>query len=154
MHAAAPQRFQLITADTFAGEETGDDGAGEDVLSALMRKSGVDQSRRFGAKDKAGEYSSIPGFPLSKDTLADDTRSIHSSSSRMPRSEMFSTYEAHYVNAQPHLYTAVNRDVSAGLSASAEAFRRMRGEGTVLSRDLWMPDENCLRFQPVSCWKP
>lgn len=144
-HAIAPQRFQSFTPENI-NEEGGEDG--EDVLSALMRKSGVDQSR-WGAN----RFSSVPGFPLSKDTLADDTRSIHSSSSRMPRSETYSTSEAQFVIAHaqsPKRGGNVGRgegqngdtSASAGLSASADAFRRMRGEGTVLSRDLWMPDEN------------
>lgn len=144
-HAIAPQRFQSFTPENI-NEEGGEDG--EDVLSALMRKSGVDQSR-WGAN----RFSSVPGFPLSKDTLADDTRSIHSSSSRMPRSETYSTSEAQFVIAHaqsPNRGGNAGRgeaqngvtSASAGLSASADAFRRMRGEGTVLSRDLWMPDEN------------
>lgn len=131
-HAIVPQRLQSFTPDDVNDDE--DDG--EDVLSALMRKSGVDQSRR-----KAAGFSSIPGFPLSKDTLADDTRSIHSSSSRMPRSETHSTSEAHFISAHSHAHGG-HVSTSSGLGASADAFRRMRGEGTVLSRDLWMPDES------------
>lgn len=123
-HAVAPRRFQSITTETL-------DEEGEDVLSTLMRKSGVDQSRK-----KAAHFSTVPGFPLSKDTLADDARSIHSASSRMPRSETQSTSEAHLVVAQ----RASNS--RGGLETSAEAFRRMRGEGTVLSKAFWMPDES------------
>jgi 1-phosphatidylinositol-3-phosphate 5-kinase len=108
---------------------------GEDVLTALMRRSGVDHTRA-----SAGRYTSIPGFPLSKDILADDNRSVHSASSRMPRSEVNSTSEAQYVVAHSHVHQ--RHHSRAGLGTSAEAFRRMRGEGAVLSKAFWMPDEN------------
>ena len=60
----------------------------------------------------AHNFSNIPGFPLSKDLLNDDTRSVTS---------------------VPSLYQAGNK------SGVSMIFRRLRGEG--LSRDYWMPDE-------------
>lgn len=162
--------------DTNGGRDEDED----DVLTELMRKSGVDNARIARSKAAAaaaaamaqhrgpgtnatasandGRISVIPGFPLSKETLADDTRSIHSSSSRRPRSEVNSEAHLVFAHAQGHHHQAFN-DASrgpagasvgagaaagggGGLSTSAEAFRRMRGEGAVLSRAFWMPDEN------------
>ncbi|CBQ67997.1 probable FAB1-phosphatidylinositol 3-phosphate 5-kinase [Sporisorium reilianum SRZ2] len=74
-------------------------------------------------------WSVIPGFPLSKDILADDTRSVRSSSTRLHRSD---TIEDNLANRS---------EAQIGLQTSADAIvRRMRGEG--LSRKFWMADEN------------
>lgn len=136
-HAVSRNRLQslAVSDDRSVAADDGEGEDGEDVLSALMRRSGVDHTR-----PSAGHYSSIPGFPLHKDLLADDTRSIHSTSSRMPRSEVNSTSEAHYVVA--HSYSNSKHHSSPGLGTSADAFRRMRGEGAVLSKAFWMPDQN------------
>ncbi|KAN0060472.1 Mitochondrial distribution and morphology protein 12 [Thecaphora frezii] len=104
------------------GELDGD--ASRDQLGSL-RSSGVDHSHWA-----AHGWSAIPGFPLSKDILADDARSIHSSSSRFPRSD--TVEEQHHYGSTPG---------KSGYQTSADAFiRRMRGEG--LSRKFWMADEN------------
>lgn len=136
-HAVSRNRLQSFAAsdDRSVAADDGEGEDGEDVLTALMRRSGVDHTRA-----SAGRYSSIPGFPLHKDLLADDTRSIHSSSSRMPRSEVNSTSEAQYIVAHSHANS--RHHSNAGLGTSADAFRRMRGEGAVLSKAFWMPDEN------------
>ena len=138
-HAVSRNRLQSLTTsdDRSVAADDGEAEDGEDVLTALMRRSGVDPTRA-----SAGAYSSIPGFPLHKETLADDTRSIHSTSSRMPRSEVNSTSEAQYVVAHSHSHVHQRHHSRAGLETSAEAFRRMRGEGAVLSKAFWMPDEN------------
>lgn len=136
-HAVSRNRIQsvAISDDRSVAANDGEVEDGEDVLTALMRRSGVDHTRA-----SAGRYTSIPGFPLSKDILADDNRSVHSSSSRMPRSEVNSTSEAQYIVAHSHIQE--RHHSRAGLGTSAEAFRRMRGEGAVLSKAFWMPDEN------------
>lgn len=136
-HAVSRVRIQslAVSDDRSVAADDGEGEDGEDVLTALMRRSGVDHTRA-----SAGRYSSIPGFPLHRDLLADDTRSIHSSSSRMPRSEVNSTSEAQYIVAHSHANS--RHHGNAGLGTSADAFRRMRGEGAVLSKAFWMPDEN------------
>ncbi|GAC99304.1 hypothetical protein PHSY_006905 [Pseudozyma hubeiensis SY62] len=74
-------------------------------------------------------WSAIPGFPLPKDILADDAKSILSSSTRLHRTD---TLEEHVMNRSA---------AQIGLQTSADAIdRRMRGEG--LSRKFWMADEN------------
>ncbi|KAJ9476592.1 1-phosphatidylinositol 3-phosphate 5-kinase [Pseudozyma hubeiensis] len=74
-------------------------------------------------------WSAIPGFPLPKDILADDAKSILSSSTRLHRTD---TLEEHVTNRSA---------AQIGLQTSADAIdRRMRGEG--LSRKFWMADEN------------
>lgn len=74
-------------------------------------------------------WSAIPGFPLSKDILADDTKSVRSTSTRLFRTD---TIEDHLTNRSA---------AQIGLKTSADAIdRRMRGEG--LSRKFWMADEN------------
>ncbi|UZJ53433.1 hypothetical protein CBS101457_002753 [Exobasidium rhododendri] len=137
-HAVSRNRLQsLSTSDARSMAENDDEGEdGEDVLTSLMRRSGVDHTRA-----SAGRYSSIPGFPLHKDTIGDDTRSVHSSSSRLPRSEINSTSEAQFIIAHSHAHQQ-RQSSRASLGTSAEAFRRMRGEGAVLSKNFWMPDEN------------
>ena len=101
-----------------------DPDASRDHLGAL-RNTAVDHSHWA-----AHGWSAIPGFPLSKDILADDARSIHSSSSRFPRSE--ANDEASFASLSA---------AQLGLQTSADAIiRRIRGEG--LSRKFWMADEN------------
>ncbi|PWZ01426.1 hypothetical protein BCV70DRAFT_198857 [Testicularia cyperi] len=76
-------------------------------------------------------WSVIPGFPLSKDILADDTRSLRSSSTRVLRINDLGGAED----------TPSRSAAQVGLQTSADAIvRRLRGEG--LSRKFWMADEN------------
>uniref|UniRef100_V5GKN1 1-phosphatidylinositol-3-phosphate 5-kinase n=1 Tax=Kalmanozyma brasiliensis (strain GHG001) TaxID=1365824 RepID=V5GKN1_KALBG len=103
-----------------------DPDSSRDTLSVLRGGSDGGFDRSHLAKHG---WSAIPGFPLSSDLLADDMRSIRSSSTRLPRSD---TMEDHLNNPSA---------AQAGLRTSADAIvRRMRGEG--LSRKFWMADEN------------
>lgn len=73
-------------------------------------------------------WTSIPGFPLSRDLLADDSQSIRSISSLKQGSEV--SAEQGYGDSS-----------STSLQTSAEAFRRltMKG-GAAQSKEWWMPD--------------
>lgn len=94
----------------------------------LMMRGGLDGAIDRSHLAKHG-WSAIPGFPLSKDILADDSKSVRSSSTRLHRSD---TIEDHLNNRSA---------AQVGLQTSADAIvRRMRGEG--LSRKFWMADEN------------
>ncbi|KAJ1030109.1 hypothetical protein NDA16_001022 [Ustilago loliicola] len=94
----------------------------------LMLRGGIDGAIDRSHLAKHG-WSAIPGFPLSKDILADDTKSVRSSSTRLHR---FETIDEHLTNRS---------EAQIGLQTSADAIvRRMRGEG--LSRKFWMADEN------------
>lgn len=92
-----------------------------------------------------GNWSSVPGFPLSKDLLADDSRSIHSVSSyRRPRSDsnpnLFTTGGLGFGNGNGN-DEDVPSAAKAGLQTSADAiYKRLRGEG--MSRKFWMADES------------
>ena len=80
-----------------------------------------DLSGSPGNQSIAHNFSNIPGFPLSKDLINDDARSVASVSS---------------------LYQAGNK------SGVSMIFRRLRGEG--LSRDYWMPDETAKQVSRYS----
>ncbi|EPQ28998.1 uncharacterized protein PFL1_03288 [Pseudozyma flocculosa PF-1] len=110
--------------DSVAADDGDLDGdASRDQLGSLHSRA-IDRSHWA-----AHGWSAIPGFPLSKDILADDARSVHSSSSRFPRSD---TLEELHVASTPS---------RTGFQTSADAIiRRMRGEG--LSKKFWMADEN------------
>lgn len=73
-------------------------------------------------------WSAIPGFPLSRDILADDAQSVRSSTSRRQGTEISGEH-------------AIGDSSSSSLQMSAEAFRRltMKG-GAAQSREWWMPD--------------
>lgn len=69
-------------------------------------------------------WTSIPGFPLSRELLADDTQSIRSSPSRATE------------DVRP-----TGKPI-ASLNASAESFRRLTLQGgAAASKEWWMPDE-------------
>ncbi|PWN52202.1 hypothetical protein IE53DRAFT_378351 [Violaceomyces palustris] len=108
-----------------------------DLPSAVVVGAGSRNSGAEGSFWAAHGWSTIPGFPLSKDILADDARSIHSSSSRRPRSDF---------NDDPSSSSSVAivtgpGSARAGLQTSADAImRRMKGDG--LSKKFWMADEN------------
>lgn len=94
----------------------------------FMLRGGIDGAIDRSHLAKYG-WSAIPGFPLSKDILADDTKSVRSSSTRLHRVD---TIDEHLTNRS---------EAQIGLQTSADAIvRRMRGEG--LSRKFWMADEN------------
>ena len=94
----------------------------------FMLRGGIDGAIDRSHLAKHG-WSAIPGFPLSKDILADDTKSVRSSSTRLHRVD---TIDEHLGNRS---------EAQIGLQTSADAIvRRMRGEG--LSRKFWMADEN------------
>ncbi|SPO21186.1 probable FAB1 - phosphatidylinositol 3-phosphate 5-kinase [Ustilago trichophora] len=103
-----------------------DPDSSRDTISML--RGGIDGAIDRSHLAKHG-WSAIPGFPLSKDILADDTKSVRSSSTRLHRVD---TIEEHITSRSA---------AQAGLQTSADAIvRRMRGEG--LSRKFWMADEN------------
>lgn len=109
----------------YADDGDVDADASKDTFSILRgaNESVIDRSHLA----KHG-WSAIPGFPLSKDILADDMRSLRSGSTRMPFSE--------YPEDLPTRSAA-----QAGLQTSADAIvHRMRGQS--LSRKFWMADEN------------
>ncbi|GAK62070.1 uncharacterized protein PAN0_001d0267 [Moesziomyces antarcticus] len=104
-----------------------DPDSSRDTLS-ILRAGGIDGTIDRSHLAKHG-WSAIPGFPLSKDILADDSKSIRSSSTRLHRSDTIEDQLSSRSAAQ------------IGLQTSADAIvRRMRGEG--LSRKFWMADEN------------
>ncbi len=104
-----------------------DPDSSRDTLSML--RGGIDSVIDRSHLAKHG-WSAIPGFPLSKDILADDTKSVRSSSTRLQRTD---TIEDHQLSSRSA--------AQVGLQTSADAVaRRMRGEG--LSRKFWMADEN------------
>ncbi|SNX81918.1 probable FAB1 - phosphatidylinositol 3-phosphate 5-kinase [Melanopsichium pennsylvanicum] len=94
----------------------------------LLLRGGIDGAIDRSHLAKYG-WSAIPGFPLSKDILADDAKSIRSSSTRLHRVDTIEDQMSSRSAAQ------------VGLQTSADAIvRRIRGEG--LSRKFWMADEN------------
>ncbi|GAC73824.1 hypothetical protein PANT_9d00288 [Moesziomyces antarcticus T-34] len=104
-----------------------DPDSSRDTFS-ILRAGGIDGTIDRSHLAKHG-WSAIPGFPLSKDILADDSKSIRSSSTRLHRSDTIEEQLSSRSAAQ------------IGLQTSADAIvRRMRGEG--LSRKFWMADEN------------
>ena len=142
----------LHHAITRAGADSDDDEADEtDVLGALnasggkgtgfVRTSTIPQSDSI----TSGLFGFIPGFPLSKDLVADDARSIHSTSSSRPhlstaapRSDWDDTMTDYGGRSTP---TNSSSAAVHGLQTSADAiWRRIRGEG--LSRKFWMADEH------------
>lgn len=85
--------------------------------------------------------TSIPGFPLPREILADDTRSVHSSSgtSSRYRRSMRQDYEDWYEPAGGR--STPTSAAITGLQTSADAiWRKIRGEG--LSKKFWMADES------------
>ncbi|KDN36771.1 hypothetical protein K437DRAFT_260021 [Tilletiaria anomala UBC 951] len=88
--------------------------------------------------------STIPGFPLSRGTLADDARSIHSNSAASTRQRGLGSNRYDFQTASSDYGGRTTPTSSAavhGLQTSADAiWRRIRGEG--LSKKFWMADEN------------
>ncbi|CAO1628143.1 unnamed protein product [Parajaminaea phylloscopi] len=73
-------------------------------------------------------WTSVPGFPLSRDILADDSQSIRSTPSRRQGSE-------------PSLEQRLGDPAATSLQMSAEAFRRLTLKGgAAQSKEWWMPD--------------
>jgi len=105
-----------------------------DLLPDLHRAALEGQQAGNGAM--IANWSSIPGFPLSGELLADDSRSIHSVSSyRRPRSDSVSNMNDDSSGNQ------IPSAARAGLQTSADAiYRKMKGEG--MSRKFWMADES------------
>lgn len=126
LRAIAPATAVISTVPAHVSGQIADDArslAGspleEDTLGPLtMRRSDLVEAYL--------PISSIPGFPLSSDLLADDAQSIHSSSSRRDS----------YTGHQPYKVPS-----SSSLQTSAEAFRRLTLKGgAAQSKEWWMPD--------------
>ncbi|PWN19696.1 hypothetical protein BCV69DRAFT_300006 [Microstroma glucosiphilum] len=110
--------------DTYSVMSSADDTHGEG------RKVGTRSSLATLVTHARLPSTAIPGFPLSKDLLADDVQSNWSMSSRSPGSD--SGLDQNY-----------GTSTSSSLQTSAEAFRRLTLKGGAShSKEWWMPDHS------------
>ncbi|CAO1623069.1 unnamed protein product [Sympodiomycopsis kandeliae] len=86
---------------------------------------GMSRATTLHGHDQTTLWNFIPGFPLSRDLLADDTQSIHTSPSKAGEE-----------------FRVGRTSPTASFQTSAEAFRRLTIKGgAASSKQFWMPDD-------------
>ncbi|PWN42886.1 hypothetical protein IE81DRAFT_337240 [Ceraceosorus guamensis] len=125
------------------------------ITPTSASRSGEFDEDSLGALNSAARpppWGAVPGFPLPRDLLADDARSIRSTSSR-PRSEIDSPSFA-----MPHLAsTSATGARASAAPSSAEAIRRLRETEPGSDRRFWLPDKHATACGgcgvPFSTWR-